>query len=34
MNYSVSLADKVARNTTTHTVEEIAVEIVEVIRDR
>jgi hypothetical protein len=32
MNYSASLADKVARNTTTHTVQEIAEEIAEVIR--
>jgi hypothetical protein len=32
MNYSPSLADKVARSTGTHTVEEIASEIVEVIR--
>lgn len=33
MNYSPSLADKLARNTATHTVEEIASEIAEVIRD-
>ena len=32
IGYSPSLADKVARSTTTHTVEEIATEIVEVIR--
>ncbi|MDE2711477.1 MAG: DUF1883 domain-containing protein [Acidobacteriota bacterium] len=33
MDYSSSLADRVARSTTTHTVEEIAVEIVNVIRN-
>lgn len=33
MQYSSSLADKLARSTGTHTVEEIAAEIVEVIRD-
>ena len=33
INYSPSLADKLARNTATHTVEEIAQEIGEVIRD-
>lgn len=33
MDYSASLADKVARSTATHTVEEIADEIAEVIRD-
>jgi hypothetical protein len=32
IEYSPSLADKVARSTSTHTVEEIAVEIIEVIR--
>lgn len=32
IEYSPSLADKVARSTTTHTVEEIAAEIIEVIR--
>lgn len=32
MKYSASLADKLARNTATHTVEEIASEIVEVIQ--
>lgn len=32
MQYSASLADKLARNTATHTVEEIAAEIVDVIR--
>ena len=32
MEYSPSLADRVARSTATHTVEEIAVEIVDVIR--
>jgi hypothetical protein len=32
IDYSPSLADKVARNTATHTVEEIAVEIIERIR--
>ena len=32
MNYSPSLADRLARNTATHTVEEIAAEIVDVIR--
>ena len=32
MNYSASLADRVARNTSMHTVEEIAAEIVDVIR--
>lgn len=32
MQYSASLADRLARNTATHTVEEIASEIVEVIR--
>jgi hypothetical protein len=32
MQYSPSLADKVARNTSTHTIEEIASEIAEVIR--
>jgi len=32
INYSPSLADKVARSTGTHTVEEIATEIIEVIR--
>ena len=31
INYSPSLADKVARSTTTHTIEEIASEIIEVI---
>lgn len=34
MQYSASLADKLARSTATHTVEEIAAEIIEVIRDR
>ena len=33
MNYSPSLADRVARSTATHTVEEIAAEIVDVIRN-
>lgn len=33
MNYSPSLADRLARNTSTHTVEEIAAEIVDVIRN-
>ena len=33
MEYSPSLADRLARSTSTHTVEEIAAEIVEVIRD-
>lgn len=33
IDYSPSLADKLARNTATHTVEEIATEIIEVIRD-
>ena len=33
MDYSSSLADRVARSTTTHTVEEIAIEIVNVIRN-
>ena len=33
MNYSPSLADRVARNTSMHTVEEIAAEIVDVIRN-
>ena len=33
MDYSPSLADRVARSTATHTVEEIAVEIVNVIRN-
>lgn len=33
MEYSPSLADRVARNTATHTVEEIAAEIVDVIRN-
>lgn len=33
VGYSPSLADKVARNTSSHTVEEIAAEIVAVIRD-
>ena len=32
MDYSPSLADKLARSTATHTVDEIAAEIVEVIR--
>jgi hypothetical protein len=32
MNYSPSLADRLARSTGTHTVEEIAAEIVDVIR--
>jgi phosphoribosylaminoimidazole carboxylase (NCAIR synthetase) len=32
ISYSPSLADKVARSTTTHTVEEIAAEIVDVIK--
>ena len=32
VEFSPSLADKVARNTSTHTVEEIAAEIVEVVR--
>ena len=32
-NYSPSLADRVARSTATHTVEEIAAEIVDVIRN-
>ena len=32
VEFSPSLADKVARNTATHTVEEIAAEIAEVIR--
>lgn len=34
MQYSSTLADKLARNTSTHTVEEIAAEIIEVIGDR
>lgn len=34
IEYSPSLADKLARSTATHTVEEIAAEIVEVIRSR
>lgn len=34
VEYSPSLADKVARSTATHTVEEIAAEIAELIRDR
>lgn len=34
IDYSPSLADKLARNTATHTVEEIAAEIAEVIRGR
>ena len=33
MSYSPSLADRLARNTSTHTVEEIAAEIVDVIRN-
>ena len=33
MEYSPSLADRVARNTATHTVDEIAAEIVDVIRN-
>ena len=33
MSYSPSLADRLARSTTTHTVEEIAAEIVDVIRN-
>ena len=33
MDYSPSLADRVARSTATHTVEEIAAEIVDVIQD-
>ena len=33
MDYSSSLADRVARSTATHTVEEIAAEIVNVIRN-
>ena len=33
MDYSASLADRVARSTATHTVEEIAAEIVNVIRN-
>ena len=33
MEYSPSLADRVARSTATHTVEEIAAEIVDVIRN-
>ena len=33
IEYSPSLADKVARSTGTHTVEEIAVEIIDVIGD-
>ena len=33
MDYSSSLADRVARSTATHTVEEIAIEIVDVIRN-
>lgn len=33
IEYSPSLADKLARNTSTHTVEEIAAEIIEVIRN-
>lgn len=33
VNYSPSLADKLARSTATHTVDEIAQEIIEVIRD-
>ena len=32
INYSPSLADKVARSTATHTIDEIAKEIIEVIR--
>ena len=34
IDYSPSLADKLARNTATHTVEEIAAEIADVIRAR
>ncbi|WP_432414721.1 DUF1883 domain-containing protein [Chromohalobacter israelensis] len=34
MDFSPSLADKVARSTATHTVEEIAAEIAELIRDQ
>lgn len=34
MQYSSSLADKLARSTATHTVEEIAAEIITVIKDR
>ena len=34
MDYSSSLADRVARSTATHTVEEIATEIIDVIRTR
>ena len=34
VEYSPLLADKVARSTATHTVEEIAAEIAELIRDR
>ena len=33
MSYSPSLADRLARNTSTHTVEEIAAELVDVIRN-
>ena len=33
MDYSPSLADRVARSTATHTVEEIAGEIVDIIRN-
>ncbi|PKN64108.1 MAG: DUF1883 domain-containing protein [Deltaproteobacteria bacterium HGW-Deltaproteobacteria-15] len=33
INYSPSLADKVARSTATHTIEEIAAEIIEVIKN-
>ena len=33
MDYSPSLADRVARSTATHTIEEIAAEIVDVIRN-
>ena len=33
MDYSPSLADRIARSTATHTVEEIAAEIVDVIRN-
>lgn len=32
IDYSPSLADKVARSTGTHTIEEIAAEIIEVVR--
>jgi hypothetical protein len=34
VNFSPSLADKVARSTATHTVQEIAAEIAELLRDR